>query len=146
MKRKVGVLLVGVSVLLAAYVLRRGSTPSPVSGGEAPLAVGAAIPVPAPKPQRAAGRSSLAVRASQPQPQVPGAATEAGPPAQEDSAGDWVPKVEAIMAGAGNQFHALVGDVLVSEGSVVHGYRVRKVQADGVQFEKDGQIRVQKLN
>jgi hypothetical protein len=54
--------------------------------------------------------------------------------------------VEAVIAGTGNQFRALVGDALVSEGSMVQGYRVRKVQADGVQFEKDGQIWVQKLN
>ncbi len=50
------------------------------------------------------------------------------------------------MAGAGSQLHALVGDVFVPERSVVHGYRVRKVQVDGVQFEKDGQIWVLKLN
>jgi hypothetical protein len=77
---------------------------------------------------------------------VPDVATEAAPGEQEEPSGDWTPKVEAIIAGTGNRLHALVGDALVSEGSMVQGYRVRKVQADGVEFEKDGQIWVQKLN
>jgi len=77
---------------------------------------------------------------------VPAVATEAGPAEQEERSGDSLPQVEAIIADTGNRFRALVGDALVSEGSMVHGYRVRKVQADGVEFEKDGQIWVQKLN
>ncbi len=56
------------------------------------------------------------------------------------------PKVEAIMAGAGNQLCALIGDGLVSEGATVQGYRVKKIQADSVEFEKDGQTWVQKVN
>ncbi len=56
------------------------------------------------------------------------------------------PKVEAIMAGAGNRFCALIGDGLVSEGATVQGYRVKKIHADSVEFEKDGQTWVQKVN
>ncbi len=146
MRRKVGLLLVVVSVLLAAYVFRRASAPSPVSGGEVPPRAAAAVPVPAPKPRPVKVISSPAVEVSQPQSVVPAVATEAAPAQQEEPSGDQAPKVEAIIAGTGNQFRALVGDALVSEGSMVQGYRVRKVQADGVQFEKDGQIWVQKLN
>jgi hypothetical protein len=55
------------------------------------------------------------------------------------------PKVEAIMAGAGNRLCALIGDSLVSEGATVQGYRVKKIQAESVEFE-DGQTWVQKVN
>jgi hypothetical protein len=54
--------------------------------------------------------------------------------------------VEAIMAGANNRLSALIGDSLVSEGATVQGYRVKKIQADSVEFEKDGQTWVQKVN
>jgi hypothetical protein len=56
-----------------------------------------------------------------------------------------IPKVQAIMRDAG-RFTALVGEGLVSEGDTVQGYRVKKIQADGVEFEKDGQTWVQKVN
>jgi hypothetical protein len=56
------------------------------------------------------------------------------------------PKVEAIMAGADNRLCALIGDGLVSEGATVQGYRVKKIHADRVEFEKDGQTWVQKVN
>jgi hypothetical protein len=61
-------------------------------------------------------------------------------------AGDPTPKVEAITGGAGGQFRALIGDTLVSEGTVVQGYRVKTVRSDSVEFEKDGQTWVQKVN
>jgi len=146
MRKKVWLSLVVVSVLLAAYVFRRASTPPAVSGGEVPPPAAAAMPVSAPKPQRVKVVSSPAAEVSPLQSVVPAVATEAGPAPQEELSGDQAPKVEAIIAGTGNQFRALVGDALVSEGSLVQGYRVRKVQADGVEFEKDGQIWVQKLN
>jgi hypothetical protein len=57
-----------------------------------------------------------------------------------------IPKVEAIMGGADNQFRALIGDALMSEGSVVRGYRVRKILAGSVEFEKNGKTWVQKVN
>jgi hypothetical protein len=56
------------------------------------------------------------------------------------------PKVEAIMAGADSRLCALIRDSLVSEGAMVQGYRVKKIQADSVEFEKDGQTWVQKVN
>jgi len=62
------------------------------------------------------------------------------------SAANPAPKVEAIMAGANNRLSALIGDSLVSEGATVQGYRVKKIQADNVEFEKDGQTWVQKVN
>ena len=146
MRKKVWLLLVVVAVLLAAYVFRRASTPSPVSGGEVPQPAAVTVPAPAPEPPSVQVTSSLPVKVAPPQAVVPAVATGAGPAKQEELSGDWAPKVEAIMADTGNRFRALVGDAPVSEGSMIHGYRVRKVQADGVEFEKDGQIWAQKLN
>lgn len=60
-------------------------------------------------------------------------------------AGDLTPRVEAVMGGAGGQYQALIGDDLVSEGATVQSYRVRKIQTDRVEFEKDGQTWVQKV-
>jgi hypothetical protein len=146
MAKKVSLLLVVISVLLAAYVFRRPSTPSPVRGGAVRPRAAAAVPVPAPAPQAVEVPSSPAAEVSQPPPVSPAVATEAGPAEQEELSSDTAPKVGGIIADTGNRFRALVGDALVSEGSMVQGYRVRKVQADGVEFEKDGQIWVQKLN
>jgi hypothetical protein len=56
------------------------------------------------------------------------------------------PKVGAIMAGADNRLCALIGDSFVSEGATVQGYRVKRIQADSVEFEKEGQTWVQKVN
>jgi hypothetical protein len=56
------------------------------------------------------------------------------------------PKVEAITAGADNRLCVLIGDSFVSEGATVQGYRVKKIQADSVEFEKDGQTWLQKVN
>ena len=70
----------------------------------------------------------------------------ATPKVEQKQTVDSTPKVEAIMAGAGNQFRALIGDALVSEGTVVQGYRVQKIYADRVEFEKDGQTSVQKVD
>ncbi len=75
-------------------------------------------------------------------PLAPTAPTEA---AREATANP-TPKVEAIMAGSGNQLCALIGNSLVAEGATVQGYRVKKIQADGVEFEKDGQTWTQKVN
>ncbi len=144
MRKKAWLLLVVVAVLLAVYVFRRASTPSPVSGGEVPPP--AVIPILAPKPQPAKILSSPTAKVSQPQPVIPAVTTEAGPAEPEERSGDAAPQVEAIMADTANRFRALVGDTLVSEGSMVQGYHVRKVQADSVEFEKDGQIWVQKLD
>jgi hypothetical protein len=148
MAKKVSLLLVVISVLLAAYVFRRPSTPSPVRGGAVRQRAAAVVPVPvpAPAPQAVEVPSSPAAEVSQPQPVSPAVATEAGPAEQEELSSDTAPKVGGIIADTGNRFRALVGDALVSEGSMVQGYRVRKVLADGVEFEKDGQIWVQKLN
>ena len=146
MKRKAWLLVVVVAVLLAACVIRRASPPSAVSGGQIAPPAATAVPAPAAKPQPARVTRAPAARLARPRPVASAVATESAVGGQEGQSGDWTPKVEAILAGPGNQFRALVGDALVSEGSVVHGYRVRKVQADGVEFEKDGQIWVQKLN
>lgn len=146
MAKKASLLLVVISILLAAYVFRRPSTPSPASGGEVRQRATAAVPVPAPELQSVEVTSSPAAEVSQPQPVSPAVATEGGPAEQEELSSDSAPEVKAITADTGNRFRALVGDALVSEGSMVQGYRVRKVQADGVEFEKDGQTWVQKLN
>jgi hypothetical protein len=60
--------------------------------------------------------------------------------------GSPTPKVEAIMAGADGRLCALIGDGLVSEGATVQGYRVKTIQANSVEFEKDGQTWVQNVN
>ncbi len=65
---------------------------------------------------------------------------------QTKPAADPTPKVAAIMAGADNRLSALIGDSFVSEGATVQGYRVKKIQSDSVEFEKDGQTWVQKVN
>jgi hypothetical protein len=57
-----------------------------------------------------------------------------------------IPKVGAIMGGAGGRFQALIGEAFVSEGDVVQGYRVKKCQADSVEFERDGKTWVQKVD
>jgi len=60
--------------------------------------------------------------------------------------GDRSPIVEAVITTADNRFCALVGDALVYEGNTVQGYRVRKIRADSVEFEKDEEVWVQKVN
>ena len=154
MRKKVLLLLAAVAVLLTVYVFRRASAPAAVSGSEV-WQPAAAIPMAAPKPQPVKVPSSPAAEVSPVQSVVPAVAAEAvaevapevAPAAQErQPSGDRAPQVEAIFAGDDNQFRALVGDALVSEGGMVQGYRVRKVQADRVTFEKDGQIWVQKVN
>ncbi len=130
MAKKASLLLVVLSVLLAAYVLRRPSTLFPAWDGAVRPRAAAAVPTP---------------EVSQPQPVSPAVATEAGPAEQEELSRDCAPQVKAIIADTGNRFRALVGDAFVSEGSMVQGYRVRKVQADSVEFEKDGQTWVEKL-
>jgi hypothetical protein len=56
------------------------------------------------------------------------------------------PKVEAIMTGTDGRLCALIGDGLVSEGATVQGYRVKTIQPNSVEFEKDGQTWMQKVN
>jgi hypothetical protein len=65
---------------------------------------------------------------------------------ERQSAQEPIPKVVAITGGAGGRFQALIGDAFVSEGNVVQGYRVKKIQADSVEFERDGKTWVQKVN
>jgi hypothetical protein len=80
--------------------------------------------------------------------QSPEAAEERrGPTGTEGTAPkDSAPSVEAVIAVADNRFCALIGDALVSEGDMVQGCRVRKIQADSVEFEKDGKTWVQRVN
>ncbi len=58
---------------------------------------------------------------------------------------DPTPKVGAVIT-VDNRFCALIGDALVSEGDTVQGYRVHKIHADRVEFEKDGQTWVQRVH
>jgi hypothetical protein len=147
MQKKVWLFLGVAAVLLAAIVFAKVSNPSAVSGGEVPKPAAAAVPAPAPKPQAVKVLPSSAVVTPEPQSTMPEAAVEGAPAAQEPQpSDDGAPHVVAIFADTGNQFRALIGDALVSEGSTVRGYQVRKVQADGVVFEKDGQIWVQKVD
>ncbi len=83
---------------------------------------------------------------------LPDSAFQAGPgqSAQAEAAAapspNGVPAVAAIMETSDNRFCALIEDALMYEGGTVRGYRVRKIQADSVEFEKDGQTWVQKVN
>jgi hypothetical protein len=61
-------------------------------------------------------------------------------------AGDPTPRVDTIVAMTENRFSVLIGDALVNEGGTVQGYRVRKITANSVEFEKDGQVWVQKVD
>lgn len=56
------------------------------------------------------------------------------------------PKVQAIVATGDDRFCALVEDSLASEGDTIQGYRVLKIRADSVEFEKDGRTWVQKAD
>lgn len=64
---------------------------------------------------------------------------------ERNDAGLRLPKVGAIMEDGGRPL-ALIGDGLVSEGDTVDGYRVKKIQSDSVEFEKDGRTWVRKVN
>jgi hypothetical protein len=78
-------------------------------------------------------------------PPTPTAPTPTAPKPTKPAANP-TPKVQAIMAGADGRLCALIGDSFVSEGATVQGYRVKKIQADSVEFEKDGRTWVQKVN
>ncbi len=78
-------------------------------------------------------------------PTAPTVPTKAAPKQTKQTV-NLIPKVGAITAGADNRLCALIGDTLVSEGATVQGYRVKKIGADSVEFEKDGQTWVQKVN
>jgi len=66
--------------------------------------------------------------------------------AEQSPTAEPTPRVDAIMGGSGQKFQALIGDALVSEGALVQGYRVQKIYGDRVEFEKNGQTWVQKVN
>lgn len=66
--------------------------------------------------------------------------------AAREQAGDPTPRIEAIMGGPDGRFMALIGDGFVSAGDMVQGYRVKEIQAGSVEFEKDGQTWVQKVD
>ncbi len=84
---------------------------------------------------------SLPDSALQPSPDRPVPAdTEPAPPQNGP------PRVTAVVATAEDRFCALVEDALVSEGDTVRGYRVRKIDAQHVEFEKDGRTWMQKAN
>jgi len=54
--------------------------------------------------------------------------------------------VEVIGVGKDDKFYAQICGKDVREGSVVNGYKVRKICADRVEFEKDGQVFIQKID
>jgi len=61
-------------------------------------------------------------------------------------AGDPTPRVDTVVATADNHYSAMIGEALVPEGGTVQGYRLRKITATSVEFEKDGKVWVQKVN
>ena len=167
MRTKVGFAIVVAAVVLAvvAYALWRPSAPAPASGGEPPKTVVDEVAEARAIVARLNARSKLAA-SGEPIMPMPDAVRR-GPEGQGEvderkaaaalqklraqmeferqSAQEPIPKVGAIMGGTG-RFEALIGEAFVSEGDVVRGYRVKKIQADSVEFERDGKTWVQKVN
>ncbi len=165
-----------VVLAVVAYTLWKPPAPAPASGGEPPKTVVDEVAEARALVARINARSELAASGEPILPQLPhGPMAEAGPAAlrrgpggqgevderkaaaalqklraqmefERQSAQEPIPKVEAIMGGAAGRFQALIGDAFVSEGNVVRGYRVKKIQADSVEFERDGKMWVQKVN
>ncbi len=171
MKTKVGLGVVATAVVLGvvAYMSWRSPAPAPASGGEPPKTALDEVAEARAIVARINARSELAASAN---PLVPRAERTAGAPwrgpegreevderkaaaalqklraqmeFERQTAQEPLPKVQAITGGAG-RFEALIGDGFVSEGEVVKGYRVKKIQADSVEFERDGKTWVQKVN
>ena len=53
--------------------------------------------------------------------------------------------IDAVVR-KGDAFYAIIGERLVREGDMVNGYRVLKISADGVEFEKGGPVFIQKMD
>ncbi len=172
MQAKVGFGVVAAVIVLGVvvYMSWRSPAPAPARGEEPPETVFDKVAEARAIVDRINARSELTLSAN---PLVPGAERTAGvlqrrPEAQEEvdeqkaaaalqklraqmeferqTTREPIPKVGAIMGGAGGRFQALIGDGFVSEGEVVKGYRVKKIQADSVEFERDGQTWTQKVN
>jgi len=56
------------------------------------------------------------------------------------------PRLNAIVKDTTGSPCALIDNTFVYEGYTVQGYRVRKIHADSVEFEKEGKIWVQKVD
>ena len=56
------------------------------------------------------------------------------------------PQVEGIAYEGDSRSYAVVDGVIVHEGETVNGYKVHKIHAESVEFEKDGQITVRNLD
>ena len=54
--------------------------------------------------------------------------------------------VDAIGAMPDGSYYAFVNGEIIHERNVVNGYRVHKIQADRVEFERDGKMPVQTMN
>jgi len=67
-------------------------------------------------------------------------------PAKDSVTGSTPPAIEGIGMSANNRFYVLINGRLVDEGNVVNGYRVHKIHADRVEFEKDGKVFIQNMN
>ena len=157
MRRKAWLLLaivvvVAVAVAVVAYTLRRPPAPAPVSGGKPPKPVVDEVAEARALVARVKAQSELAASAPPIGPvdeQKAKAALQklrAQMELERNSAGAPIPKVAAITGAAPGQFQALIGDALVSEGNVVQGYRVQKIHAESVEFEKEGKTWTQKVN
>ncbi len=172
MRTKVGLVIAAAAVVLAVvvYALCRSPGPAPAGGAQTPqpAAVNRAEEARA-LVARLKEQSELAAAGKPfiPAAQIMADAVRGGPGGQEEvdeqkaaaalqklrmqmewerqSVREPLPKVQAITRDAG-RFAALIGDTFVSEGETVRGYRVKKIQADSVEFERDGQTWVQKVN
>ena len=163
-------------VAAGAYMLWRAPAPAPAGGGEPPRTVMDEVAEARAVVARINARSELTASGIPIVPQGPHApmaepmpgALRRGPDRQgqvderkaaaalqklrtqmeleRQSVREPIPTVEAIMGSAPGRFQALIGDAFVSEGNVVQGYRVQKIHAESVEFEKEGKTWTQKVN
>jgi hypothetical protein len=66
--------------------------------------------------------------------------------ARPNTSENTAPLVEAVGVSTDNRPYAVVNGTLVYEGSVVNGFKIVRIHADKVEFEKDGQVTAQMLN
>lgn len=72
--------------------------------------------------------------------------TIGGSPPEEGTARDQTPTVDAIGIAADGRYYGMVDGRFIYEGNVVNGYQVQKIHPDSVEFEKDGEVWVRKVN
>jgi hypothetical protein len=151
MNRTAWIVFAVMLALLVALSVKKYALPRLVNGGEVSPA---RTPVPAAGPPRVqspmfAPVPITAARAQGVNQQQEAAALQKLRERMElerHLSGDPTPRVDTITVTPDNRLCVLIGDALVPEGGTVQGYRVRRITADSVEFEKDGKTWVQKVD